>query len=315
MFEAVRKLAKAAWLYTKGRAAARYAAEKNTVGMDFDAYGRKLGWRILGRGGLSMAREAAWLLINPVSITRYFEYPFVFQCLPDHPGVWLDVSSPRLLGLYVVDKKLVTLLEMINPDTRDISQTQAIARRLQLDNLRCTSGAVDALIGTDRSFDCIWSISVIEHISGRYDDSAAMKMMYDLLRPGGRLIITIPTDRTFYCEHRKEDTYLLNADAAGGDYFFQRVYDESAIEARLLEPIGQRPVVMRWFGEKSQGQYRKYEKRWIAEGLSCTVDDPREISDNYQEFKSWKEMPGHGVCGFMLQKPMNGPVRKHAGNE
>jgi predicted SAM-dependent methyltransferase len=270
---------------------------------------------VLGRGGLSMAREAAWLLINPVSITRYFEFPFVFQCLPDHPGMWLDVSSPRLLGLYVADKNLVTSLEMINPDMRDIFHTQAIARQLQLDNVRCTNGALDSLVGRDRSFDCIWSISVIEHIAGRYDDSAAMKMMYDLLRPGGRLIITIPADRTFYEEYRKQDTYRLNAAQSGDKYFFQRVYDESAIRARLLEPIGQQPVVMRWFGERIQGQYRKYEKRWIAEGPGCSVDDPREISDNYQEFKSWQEMPGHGVCGFMVQKPLNEHPQTHPANE
>jgi predicted SAM-dependent methyltransferase len=274
------------------------------VGMEFDAYGRSLGWRVLGRGGLSLAREAAWLLINPVSITRYFEFPFVFQCLPDRPGAWLDVSSPRLLGLYVADKKLATSLEMINPDMRDIVQTEAIVKQLQLDNVRCTHGALDALVGKDRSFDCIWSISVIEHIAGLYDDSAAMKMMYAFLRPGGRLIVTIPVDRTFYEEYRKEDTYQLNGARAGDNYFFQRVYDESAVWARLLDPVGQQPVVMRWFGEKTQGQYRKYEKRWIAEGLVCTVDDPLEISGNYQEFGSWQEMSGHGVCGFMLQKPL-----------
>src|ERR1035438_10175735 len=128
MSKTARNPARVAWLYMKGRAAARYAAARNTVGMEFDAFGRKLGWRLLSRGGLPMAREATWLLINPVSITRYFEFPFVFQCLPDRPGAWLDVSSPRLLGLYVADKKLATSLEMINPDMRDIFQTREISQ-------------------------------------------------------------------------------------------------------------------------------------------------------------------------------------------
>jgi predicted SAM-dependent methyltransferase len=297
--------AKSAWLYFKARAAARYADEKNTVGMDFDAYGRNLWWRLLRCGGLHVAREAAWLLINPVSITRYFEFPFVFQCLPDQPGAWLDVSSPRLFGLFVADKNLVKSLKMINPDTRDISQTAAITKQLELENLRCSNDALDELAGKGQLFDCIWSISVIEHIAGEYDDSAAMQMMYALLKPGGRLIITVPTDRTFYEEYRKDDIYGLNRTRSSEDHFFQRVYDQDAIGTRLLEPIRQRPVVMRWFGEKIQGQYRNYEKRWIAEGLSCTVDDPREISDNYQEFTSWQQMPGHGVCGFMVLKALD----------
>jgi SAM-dependent methyltransferase len=271
--------------------------------MEFDAYGRQLGWRVLSRGGIAMAREAAFLLISPVSITRYFEYPFVFQYLPDRPGVCLDVSSPGLLGLYVADKRLVKSLEIINPDKRDISQTSSIVKLLQLDNVSCTNAAIDAFANRGPSFDCIWSISVIEHISGAYDDSGAMKMMYDLLKPGGRLIVTTPVDRKFYEEYREEDTYRLDSAKSGGSYFFQRVYDEAALRARLFAPIGVQPAVTRWFGEKAQGQYRKYEKRWVSEGLSCTADDSREICDNYREFRSWDEMPGHGVCGFVVQKP------------
>ena len=60
--------------------------------------------------------------------------------------------------------------------------------------------------------------------------------------------------------------------------------------------------MLRWFGEKMPGHYADYERRWIERGLACTIDDPREIVDHYQEFGSWSKMPGMGVCGLMIEK-------------
>jgi len=34
------------------------------------------------------------------------------------------------------------------------------------------------------------------------------------------------------------------------------------------------------------------------------VDDPREMADHYQKFCDWAQMPGFGVCGFVLKKPV-----------
>jgi SAM-dependent methyltransferase len=294
--------AKLIWLYARGLSASRYGDAHRVVGMTLDRYGRALGRRLLFSGNYRVLGQAVWLLINPVSITRYFEFPFVLECLPEAPGRWLDVSSPRLLSLYVADNALAETLEVINPDWRDLSATAAIVKQLGCSRVQCDCVYLhEALRGTSE-FDCIWSISVIEHISGNYSDSEAFKMMYEALKPGGRLIITVPVDRTFYEEFRDNDIYSLNVVPRGSKYFFQRVYDEYALYSRLLRPIGRRPAIMRWFGETVSGRYRKYERKWIAEGPLCTVDDPREIGEHYREYSSWAEMPGMGVCGMMIIK-------------
>jgi len=270
--------------------------------MSLDHYGRALGRRLMFSGNYGVIREAVWLLINPVSITRYFEFPFVLECLPGAPGRWLDVSSPRLLSLYVADNNLAEELHVINPDPRDLSATTAILNQLGCSRAKCYCAYVHEALSETSGFDCIWSISVIEHISGTYSDSEAFKMMYEALKPGGRLIITVPVDRTFYEELRDSDTYSTNPATRGNKYLFQRVYDEEALYERLLRPIRRRPAIMKWFGETEPGRYREYEKQWLAKGPLCTVDDPREIGEHYREYPSWSEMPGHGVCGMVVIK-------------
>ncbi len=286
-------------LYRRGWRAYRYALARGAPGMDFNHFGRQLGRRLLARGvtaGLSY-------LLTPVSSVRYFEFPFALACLPEQPGCCLDVSSPRLFSLYVAKRFPAAFIRMINPDARDISQTAGIVSRLRIGNLFTEWCGVEALATQDPSYDCIWSLSVVEHISGACDDREAVKLMHDALVDGGRLILTIPVDREFRDEYRDHDSYGLQRDRGrDGRYFFTHIYDKPAIWERLLSPIGREPSVVRWFGETTPGRFVRYEQRWMREEHGCTVDDPREIADHYREFATWEEMPGMGVCGLMIEK-------------
>ena len=255
-----------------------------------------------------LKRQKAGLdhMLTPVSIVRYFEFPFVWSCLPKPPGKWLDVGSPRLFSLYVASRYVSAPIGMINPDAADISRTESITATLGLRNITTECAGVDALDCRKAKYDCIWAISVVEHVSGEYDDTDAVRRMYGALREGGRLILTVPVARSFAEEFRDRDYYGLDQPREDGLYFFQRTYDMEAVRNRLIDPTGERPAVVRWFGEKSPGRYAAYVRRWMREGHACTVDDPREIVDHYQEFASWEEMPGMGVCGVMIEKTKPG---------
>jgi hypothetical protein len=127
--------------------------------------------------------------------------------------------------------------------------------------------------------------------------------MYDALKEGGTLILTVPVDRRFWSEYRDKDYYgTQGRSAERGKYFFQHFYDKAAIQERLLFSIEQQPKIMRWFGETSPGRFHEYIQSWIREGYDCIVEDPREIVGNYREFASWEEMPGVGVCGLAIKK-------------
>lgn len=294
------RLFNGAILYLRAVLSVRNATELSDVGRAFNHFGRKCGWKLFWwrvKGGFSY-------LISPVSSFRYFEYPFALSSFSGNPGRCLDVSSPRLFSFYVSEKCNPASIWMINPDKEDMQMSAAIAKKMDFANIKVDCQDVDVLQGIKASFDTIWSISVIEHICGDYDDRDAIKLMYSALAMGGRLILTVPVDRQYWDEYREQAYYGLEKEKAeSGNYFFQRYYDEAAIKSRLVGAIGVEPVSIRWFGERKAGTFVKYEKKWLKEGLYCTVDDPVEMSTKYTEYPSWDVMPGKGICGLVFEKP------------
>jgi SAM-dependent methyltransferase len=290
-------------LYVRALSSARKAIGLSDVAMMFNRFGRQHGWKLIWR----LSRAGFAYLINPVSSFRYFEFPFALSSLPLKPGRCLDVSSPNLFSFYVSQKCHPTSIWMINPDKKDIQHSTRVVEKLKISNIRTDCNGVDVLEGSPAAFDSIWAISVVEHISGKYDDSYAVRLMYNALAPGGHLILTVPVDRQFWEDYRDQAYYSIPKEQSkSGSYFFQRLYDEAAIRKRLIDFIGVEPSSVRWFGEKRVGHYFEYEKQWLKEGFEYTFDDPREISENYQEFSSWDMMPGMGVCGLLFIKPREG---------
>ena len=290
-------------LYIHALSSANNATELGATGIPFNRFGRRHGWKMI----LHFMREGINYLIDPVSSTRYFEFPFALSSLPPNPNRCLDVSSPSVFSFYVSQKIHPTSIWMINPDPKDIQLSAKVVKRLKISNIRTDCLGVDILENTQESFDCIWAISVVEHISGKYDDRYAVKLMFNALDVGGHLILTIPVDRKFWTEYRTQEFYSKsNSQQDPRGYFFQRYYDKAAIWERIISTIGLEPSSVRWFGEKEMGHFVEYEQRWLNEGLYCTVDDPLDMVENYQEYPSWELMPGKGVCGLLFIKPRDG---------
>jgi len=251
---------------------------------------------------LAFERGALDLLLTPVSIVRYWEFPFVLRHLRPDPGRCLDISSPRLFSFYVASLRTPSIIRMLNPDRRDADTTRRLAKRFGLDAIVVEVLPVEAIDGGDGIYDSIWSISVIEHISGD-GDTDAMRRMYAALAPGGTLVVTVPVDRRPWDEYRDEDVYALGLEAGPEGIFFQRWYDEPAIVRRLLDPLGPIDVRMEWFGERIAGRFTEHENDWIRRGKERTVDDAREIVDWYASYEVWRDMPGQGVCGIVVTRP------------
>jgi len=271
-------------------------------GILFDRFGRHLGSRLLFRRN----KYGILLLLNPVSCVRYFEFDFAAKAVTNRHVDCLDVSSPRLFSLWLVSNRPSVRIHMINPDQVDLEATQQIIDEMGIPRILIKNIPVEGLPVQQSKFDLVYSISVVEHIAGEYDDAYAVRRMWDLLKPGGTLILTFPVDRSFRKEYRDSKYYGMQGETrSGGGYFFQRFYDMSAIRERLLAPIGHPRFVSQFFGEREPGLFAAYEKRWLREGLGVTVNDPREIADNYAEYPSWEDMPGVGVCGLKAEKPLS----------
>jgi ubiquinone/menaquinone biosynthesis C-methylase UbiE len=278
----------------------KFVSARNLIGKEFDSYGRKISFNFLLQGDY---QRFIGLLCNPVSIVRYFEFQFAKDAANwNLSRKWLDISSPRLFLLYGLSKYSNINLVAINPDNNDLSETANYLKILKLEDSAClVANNAQTLSFPDNNFDIITSISVIEHIPNQ-EAANALKEIYRVLKPGGKLILTFPCSNEFFEEWRDNDVYGLGSPSETNKYFFQRFYDINAIQKQLSEIIGEQPVTMQIFGEKVKGTFAEYEKRWMRTGLNETVKDPYYISKDYKLYDSIEKLPGVGVCGLIFQK-------------
>jgi SAM-dependent methyltransferase len=270
-------------------------------GQRYGIAGRALGIRALLAGRRAVGRD---LILTPVNIVRYWEFPFVQRHVPAGATRCLDVGSPRLFTIDLARRRPGARIRVINPDRADVAATRTLAAVAGLSNVEIEPLAVADLAGDPARYDAIWSISVLEHIPAD-GDREAIAVLYAALAPGGRLLVTVPVDRHAWDEHRRVDTYRLGLPLQPEGYFFQHWYDEAAIRNRLLSAVGDAAagIGLEWFGEAQPGRFAAYEQAWMREGHARTVSDPIEIARGYRTYARWADMPGQGVCGLAISKP------------
>lgn len=184
---------------------------------------------------------------------RCLEFPLVFEHLQLRRGGWLlDVGSGcSHFPLYVASKTPTTVVAL---DASDRVRSQhAMAARLARQGID-TSGRFHVVIGDTRSlpcreksFDAISLISTIEHVEGD-GDSVAIAELARLLKPGGRLVLTVPYNFDRYRDFWITDN-TYTAAYEGAPLFYQRHYDDDALTRRLIEPSGLTLTKKLIFGE------------------------------------------------------------------
>jgi len=269
-------------------------------GKHFFSFGRSTAVKLLRYGLLSPK-----LLLNPVSIVRYFEYDFAlksFSLKPSDRVRVLDISSPYLFGFNIASS-FDGEYEYINPDKTDLAIVKKYSSKLRFKmTYSVESGDATKMSFSDNSFSHVISISVIEHINGN-GDSEAIKEMWRVLQPNGILILTFPVAKSFEEEFSDKDTYGLNVGQIKEKFFFQRVYDETSIQERLLNKISDFTILSKeLFGESESGFYKLYSDRWKKKGLRETVKDPYYISRYFKILDSFDQIKDSAVIGIALRK-------------
>ena len=193
------------------------------------------------------------VLRGHMDYVRCVEFPLVFRHLQLEPGKrLLDVGSAQShFPLYVVSRTDTTVVALdASPWISWQKQMEAIfVRRGIVPRGRLHAVVADARDPSlaDGAFDYISLISTIEHIEGD-GDSVAIERLARLLKPGGRLVLTVPYNyrryRDFWVE---EDTYT--SVYRGKHLFYQRHYDDDALTTRLVEPSGLQLRTKGIFGE------------------------------------------------------------------
>jgi SAM-dependent methyltransferase len=187
----------------------------------------QLGLRSLLRHGPS--REAAIRVVIPLDPSRYLELPWAERTLEARPGERvLDLASPKLLAVALARAGV----EVVSVDALP-SEIELWRRLAPEASFAVADGR--ALPFADASFDRAYSISVLEHI-GDDGDERALDELARVVRPGGRILLTVPHADSYWEDWRDRPVY--GADGEASRFFFERWYDA----ARLDRLVASAPV-------------------------------------------------------------------------
>jgi SAM-dependent methyltransferase len=274
---------------------------KGAPGLKFRRDSTLLAFRLfLGRKADISLADLLRLFIFPMDSVRYFEFDFVWGALSKHfTHRYLDVSSPRLLPLMYALKNRHLRVDLINPDITDLTVTENWAEALGLGD-RCDLH--DCLISAapfePGSFDVVTSISVVEHIR---DDKEAIRIMWNLVKPGGRLWLTVPCAAHAFDEFIDRNEYGLLTPNEEGIFFFQRFYDNRLLAEHVFSIMGE-PNARSVYGEKLAGSYHRNQGKKMSDPSYPRWREPYMMAREYDYFDAVDKLPGIGVIAMEFVK-------------
>lgn len=275
---------------------------RDVPGLAFRAQCFRLGLRLLPKlHGRIDAKTVFFLLCYPMDSTRYFEFDFAWRALAvPLSEKYLDVSSPRFFFTLLLLRHKNLTADLLNPDKADLLETD---RLLGATGLRPRCRLHDTIIANtplaSASFDVITSLSVVEHIP---EDRQAIQKMWELLKPGGRLLLTVPCAARTSEQYIDHDEYGVLGAGVDGYVFWQRFYDEALLRERIFSVTGE-PCHARIFGERTAGLFRKNSDRKWTERYYPFWREPCMVGEEYTCFDSLNNLPGEGVIAMEFIKP------------
>jgi SAM-dependent methyltransferase len=277
------------------------ALRERGPGLAFRLDSAVLALRLLRRRTRQISiADVCRLLVFPMDSVRYFEFNFVWDALSNHPiRSYLDVSSPRLFPLMLVVKNHQLHADLINPDPQDLTVTDNLAKSLNLE-MRCDfhNCLISAAPFEPGSFEVVTSISVVEHIP---EDKEAIRKMWELLKPGGRLLLTVPCAAEAGDEFIDRNEYGVLEPDEDGLFFFQRFYDEQLLSDNIFSVTGE-PHRHSVYGEKVPGTYHSNQRSKMADPEYPSWREPYMMATDYGYFDSVGHLPGVGVIGMEFVK-------------
>ncbi|HLZ91915.1 MAG TPA: class I SAM-dependent methyltransferase [Candidatus Acidoferrum sp.] len=215
----------------------------------FYRFGLHLGISHLLANGFSLGvRKTMGKIAQPInSYTRFPEYALLEENIgsfcdargSDVPANILDVGSPKCFGLFLASTRRCTVeMTDLSPLNLDHYKVMWNSIRAQAKgHARFSLQDARALSFEESSFDIVYSMSVLEHVSGESGDSAGLSEMIRVLKPGGLLLLSVPFGPVYTEQWRNGFAGAIEERNDGNYHFFQRIYDSQALQTRLLRPL------------------------------------------------------------------------------
>lgn len=270
-------------------------------GLRFPIDSFRLGLRsLLGKNEDVSSAEIYRMLFAPVESTRYIEFGLAWEFVSDAAiGRYLDVSSPRLFPLGLMTRRKEATANLLNPNREDLKTTAGLVRACGLaDRSTLWDCLIEEAPLRPSTFDLITSISVVEHIPA---DRNAVQQMWELLKPGGRLVLSVPCAAVAEEQYIDVDHYGIQNPDENGFVFLQYVYDEALLQERFYSVLGS-PVRRGIYGEREPGTLRRgFIKKWSG-GRYPRWREPYTMARDFQRYESLADLPGEGVIVMEFNK-------------
>lgn len=241
----------------------------------------------------------------PMDSVRYFEFDFMWRSVAGMKTGqrYLDISSPRLFPLMLLQSDPELSADLANPDLRDLEVTRELFKNCGFSD-RCSfhGDMVCDLDFLPESFDIITCISVVEHIPG-IGDLQAVEKMWQLLKPGGKLLLSVPCAAQAFEEYVDYDEYqLLEVD--GEDFVFgQRFYNDDLLKARVFS-VTAPPKRIEVYGEKRPGFCITNRQAKVNDPNYPFWREPYMTGEQFAYFDAIDKLPGWGVVAMEFCKPL-----------
>lgn len=270
-------------------------------GLYLQRYSSLFGLSLAMKRSPSLPKPLVYRLLNgTLESTTYFEFDFAWRTLTSssEPGDrdYLDVLSPWLLPLLLMQRRQISRAIVVN---RNSSTVQALQQLLDAADLGSRCEIIDRLLGdcslAPGSFDVITSISGPAQVK---DDSALVATMWTLLKPGGRLIISVPcafdvTEEISDHERNEEtDTEPLLSRP--------RIYDPHLLQQRIFSILGE-PASAAVYGETAKRDRRKVNGAALNPGYP-PPREPLAMARDWRCFSRVQDLPGQGVIAMTFTK-------------
>ena len=259
-----------------------------------------LGARILRKPAWRHAKLAYEMMFNPMDSTRYFEIRAVLDAIAgNHATRYLDISSPRLLPLFVVRDTYPRSVTVLNPDAADLNKTQALYRHFfDEGSIAFSNKTVDQFANDGEAFDLITSVSVFEHVP---EDREFIRKVWSLLAPGGTLVVTVPCAKQGWTQYINRYSYGVLDAGDDGYTFWQRYYGADELIEKFYAVCG-KPIRAEVYGERRKGEF--YLNTCIKRSTNRYTFwwEPWRMLRRYQRYASIDSLPGEGVALLAFRK-------------
>ena len=262
-----------------------------------------MGWALRGLGNHLTVAQAHELFARPMDSVRYFEFGFLWQAVAalETLGDYLDVSSPRLFSFRAVLSGKASRAVIANPDGADLAATRALFANAGIAQ-RCEfhQALVSDLAAMGRSFDTISCISVLEHIPPA-QTRQALADMWRMLKPGGRLLLSVPCAVVAFDEYINFNEYgLLDADEQGF-VFGQRFFDDALMRSQIYALTGA-PSRAAVFGEIAGGEFFNNRQQKLDNPDYPYWQEPLIMAKGFRCHDRIDQLPGLGVIAMEFVK-------------